>query len=344
MVADFIIYDFNADASCKAVKTNFDFDYFRNLDARFTDEVKYKIAKFSQLFKLTGGTSTIPNWRLKQLLLTAGFGAFAPYKDGKLYFLLGGLGGERNQYYMPTKFVFSNPHMPNRETWSGQLEIGDECVVAKSDIMYTGIAPILTKHTTSQIHVDLSAYIATVSSRLVNVGVAGRDNEAVALNLAFEDVERGKIRTVVDKNVLQQLKTLPYGGNANILKDYIEFLQYDKAAEANELGLSANWNAKRESLSSAETLLNDDATHPYVDGMYECWQEWIDEVNTKYGDLLDNGEYKLEWASSWEVSAQETEHSLEALEEPPVDEQTNAPEEAPADEGTKGDAENEQID
>lgn len=320
MLTDLLIYGFDANAEIGKSKYSFDFDYFRKLTDRFTEEVKYKVAKFAQIFKLTGGTSTIPNWRLKQMLLTAGFGAFAPYKDGKLYFLLGGLGGERNYYYMPTKFVFSNPHMPNRETWSGELEIGDECVVAKSDLMYMGIAPILTKHTTTQIQTDLSAYLATISSRLVNVGVAGRDNEKIALDAAIADVERGRLKTVVDKNVMQKLNTIPYGGNANILKDYIEYLQYDKAAEANELGLSANWNAKRESLSSAETLLNDDATHPYVDGMYECWQEWIKEVNETYGDLLDNGEYKLEWASSWEVSAKETEHSIETLEEPPTEE------------------------
>lgn len=314
------IYDYNADATDDQKRGCFDFDFFRRLDDRFNDEMRYKIAKFSQIFKLTGGTSTIPNWRLKQLLLTCGFGAFAPYTDGKLYFVTGGLGGERDHNYIPKEFIFANPHMPDGRTWSANLRIGEECVLAKNDIMCFGIVPALTKHTNTQTQIDLSMYLATISSRMLNVGVSGRDSEAIALDHVFEDLEHGNIKTVVDKNYLQQLKTLPYGGNANILKDYIEFLQYDKASEANELGLSANWNAKRESLSNAETLLNDDATHPYVDGMFECWQEWIDEVNTKYGALLDNGAYKLDWASSWEVAAKETEHSVEVLDDPQTDE------------------------
>lgn len=326
-----LIFDYAADVTDDSHSVGFDFDYFRHLDRRFSTEMRYKVAKFSQMFNLTGGTSTIPNWRLKQMLLTCGFGAFAPYTDGKLYFVVGGLGGERDHNYIPKMFVFANPNMPDGRTWSGNLRIGEECVLAKNDIMCMGILPTLAKHTTNQVHLDLSAYIATVSSRMFNVGVAGRDNEAVAYNLVFDDLEHGKIKAVVDKNYLQQMKTLPYGGNANILKDYIEYLQYDKAAEANELGLSANWNAKRESLSSAETLLNDDATHPFVDAMFECWHEWIDEVNTKYGALLDNGEYKLEWASSWEVAAKESEQAVEMLDEKPKDDENGGVDNGAAD-------------
>ena len=103
------------------------------------------------------------------------------------------------------------------------------------------------------------------------------------------------------------MKTLPYGGNGGIIKEYIEFMQYDKAAECNELGLAANWNAKRESLASAETLLNDDATHPFVDDMFETWSAWIERVNETYGALLDNGPYKLDWASAWKQNEVEQE-------------------------------------
>lgn len=294
------------------VPVGFDINAFRHLEKRYREQLTNKIAKFSQIFELKGGTSTIPNWRLKQFLLLNGIGAFAPYRDGKLYFLTGNLGGICDHNYMPTRFEFANPHMPDGLTWSGELKVGDECVVAKNDSTYSGILPIIRKHTIAQVQTDLSFYLAIISSRLTNAAVAGRDNEAAAVNLMFEDVERGAITAVVDKNVLQQLKSLPYGGDGSVIKEYIEFMQYDKAAECNELGLNANWNAKRESLANAETLLNDDATHPFVDDMFATWNEWIKEVNEKYGELLDEGEYTLDWNSAWKTNVEQIDNMVEA--------------------------------
>ncbi len=297
-----------------SVFAGFDIDIMRHIEKRYKEQLQNKIAKFSQIFKLTGGTSTIENWRLKQFLLLCGIGAFAPYKDGKLYFVLGNLGGELDHNYLPTEFIFANPHMPDGESWSENLKVGEQCVVAKNDSTYTGILPILRKHTFSQVQTDLSFYLAIISSRMVNAAVAGRDAEKIVVDLMFEDIERGNLKAVTDRNVLQQLKAMPYGGDAGVIKEYIEYMQYDKAAECNELGLAANWNAKRESITGAETLLNDDATHPFVDDMFETWQEWIKEVNEKYGAMLDNGPYKLDWSSAWKVNKEQQDAAVDAME------------------------------
>lgn len=299
------VYDDQYHDIVEQMCSSFDFNTFRDLDRRYAEQMAMKIARFSQIFDLRGGTSTIPNWRLKQFLLTAGVGAFMPYTDGKLYFMMGNLGGIQNQYYMPTEFVFANPHMPDGRSWSGNFKIGEQCVLAKNDSTMTGIIPILKKHTVAQVQCDLSFYLALISSRMTNAAVAGRDGEASAVKLMFDDIERGTLSSITDRNVLQQLKALPFGGDAAVIKEYIEFIQYDKAAEANELGLMANWNAKRESIAQAETLLNDDVTHPFVDDMMQTWQGWIDEVNEKYGDLLDNGLYSIDWGSSWKTNEEE---------------------------------------
>ena len=302
------VYDDQYHDIIEQMCSSFDFNTFRDLDRRYAEQMSMKIARFSQIFDLRGGTSTIPNWRLKQFLLTAGVGAFMQYPDdGKLYFVMGNLGGIQNQYYMPTEFVFANPHMPNGKTWSGNYKIGEQCVLAKNDSTMSGIIPILKKHTVAQVQCDLSFYLALISSRMTNAAVAGRDGEASAVKLMFDDIERGTLSSITDRNVLQQLKALPFGGDAAVIKEYIEFIQYDKAAEANELGLMANWNAKRESIAQAETLLNDDVTHPFVDDMMQTWQSWIDEVNEKYGELLDNGLYTIDWGSAWKQNEEEKE-------------------------------------
>ena len=38
----------------------------------------------------------------------------------------------------------------------------------------------------------------------------------------------------------------------------------------------------------------------------------IDEVNEKYADLLDNGPYKIEWASAWKINDIEQKLDIEA--------------------------------
>ena len=332
------MYDFDNNEIFRAtgIYLGFDMNMFRNLEKRYSEQIRMKIARFGEIFDLKGGTSTIENWRLKQFLLTCGIGAFAPYTDGKLYFLLGNTGGILDHNYLPTEFIFANPHMPDGRSWSGHYKIGTECVIARNDDTNSGIMPIIRKHTFAQVQTDLSFYMALISSRMTNAAVAGRDSEAAAVSLMFDDIETGKITAITDKNVLQELRAMPYGGTAGVLKDYIEFMQYDKAAEANELGLKANWNAKRETLTSSETLLNDDVTHPFVDNMKRAWEKWIDEVNAKYGDLLDNGPYSVEWASSWETN--------EVMEELEIAEQETAAAEEPAtnekEEGEQNDAVN----
>ena len=280
-------------------------DYYREIDLRDRERIIEKVTRYSQMFTLKGGTSTIPNWRLKQLIMMLGFGAFAP-KDGKLYFLRGTLGGEPTPAYVPKNFVFSNPYIP----WSAELEIGEECVLVKNDSGFQGILPILKRHTHLQSHVDLSFYLTTVMSRLTAFGVAGRDAEAEAINNVLEDIERGKLRALTDQNILNQIHTQPYAGDARFITSLIEMMQYSKASEATDLGLQANWNAKRESLTASETLLNENVIHTFADNMFDCWTEWINEVNEKYGEYLDEGLFELEWGSSWQENEVEKEATV----------------------------------
>lgn len=307
MIENTNIFDIVPDVSWLGI----DEDYYRQIERRNKEKMIEKVTRYSEIFDLKGGTSTIPNWRLKQLLLIGGYGAFAP-KDGKLYFLMGHLGDTPTPDYIPSKFVFANAYIP----WDGELRIKDECVLAKNDTGFMGILPILKRHTHLQTHVELSFFITTVMSRLTAFGVAGRDQEAEAIDRVLEDIEKGKIRALTDQNILNQIHTQPYAGDARFITSLIEMMQYSKASEATDLGLQANWNAKRETLTSSETLLNENVIHPFVDNMWDCWNEWVNEVNEKYGEYLDNGEFVLEWGSSWKQNEiqNETEERKEEAE------------------------------
>lgn len=288
--------------------------FFKDLDKRIKEKIIHQLNRTEEMFDITGGTENIKNWRLKQFILRHGFVAFAA-KSGKLYSLLGDFGGDKDPQYIPTEFIFANPWIP----WSDKLKIDKDCVIVRSDYNCQGILPLIKKYSVYEAHAELSAYMAMVNSRLMTLGIAGRDQEAKAFEVVMEAIERGDIKAIADKNIINGLKTQPYGGQTGILTDLIENLQYNKGSYNNSIGLDSNFNMKRESISTAEIGMNTDALRPYMEAMFDCITEGLDKVNEMFGDLLENGPYKLEYASAWKTSEKEIEAAEEILDEPKED-------------------------
>ena len=76
--------------------------------------------------------------------------------------------------------------------------------------------------------------------------------------------------------------------------------QYLKAGLYNELGLNANWNAKRESISANENQLNDDQLTPLIDNMLAERKEGIERVNKLYGTNIS-----VNFNSAWKENEEE---------------------------------------
>ena len=81
--------------------------------------------------------------------------------------------------------------------------------------------------------------------------------------------------------------------------------QYLKASCFNEIGLNANYNMKREALSSNESALNDDFLLPLVDNMIKERQTAIEKINEKY-----NLDISIDFASAWKVTHEENEKQI----------------------------------
>ena len=59
----------------------------------------------------------------------------------------------------------------------------------------------------------------------------------------------------------------PPSNNGSYLTQFIEYQQYLKGSLYNELGLSANYNMKREAIGKGESTLDEDALLPLCDNM-----------------------------------------------------------------------------
>lgn len=294
-------------------------DIKRSKTARANQIVTRWLNQLQTMGKFEGGSESLPMWRIWQMLLRNGYGAIAP-KDGKLHFLLGGLGGPLDENYFPTLFVGANPALK----WSYSLKIGEECVLCKFDTAMEGVLPLLNYFATLIASNEQSLYIALVNSRATELINVSRDGDKKAADGWLRDLEEGKLASLLGNNILKGITTQPYGGKTGIITDLIELEQYLKASLSNDLGLDANYNMKRESLSIAEAQMNDDALFPYIEDIEANQKSWVDEVNEKWGELLELGALSFELGGPWARNKKEAEAVIEAIEEEATEEETPA--------------------
>ena len=227
-------------------------------------------------------------------------------------------------YYMPTLYTVANPAL----NLSKQYKIGEDGIVINNDAMYIGLMPLFNKYASLITETELSMQIAIINSRIIDLIAAGDDNTRESAEKFLDDVKAGKLGVIASNMFLEDasLQTLPYtsAGHSNNITQLIEMEQYAKAAWLNDLGLNANYNMKREALSTAESQLNDDALRPLIDNMLECRRIALEKINEKYG--LD---ISVDLASSWKDNQVEIEAELKQLENAADPEEHAADQEEP---------------
>jgi len=272
--------------------------------------IDYMINRTQSMFEWDGLPDSIPQRVLELYLQLRGHCCFYEY-EGTLYVFTGGLGGEPDVYYMPTIYTVANPALKI----SKNLEIDRDCVVASNDSLYTGLFPLFKKYAAMLTETELSINVATINSRIIDLISAPDDRTKTSAEKYLKDVEDGKLGVIAENAFLDGIKTQPYGntGNSNNITNLIELNQYQKASFFNEIGLDANYNMKRESLNSSESLLNKDALLPLVDDMLKCRKLAAEKVNEMFGTNIS-----VDFASSWEDNAEELEAAQDEQKEDPA--------------------------
>ena len=280
-----------------------------------------------QMFEYDGLPETITKRNLELMLQIHGYAGIVKV-EGKLYAMYGGLGGEPNEYYMPTILTVSNPYL----NYTANLKIDTDCIIIPNDSLYLGLLPILTRYNTLITETELSLKIALVNSRIVDLISAGDDRTYESAVKFLNDMEDGKQGVVAENQFLEGIKAQPYAGtgNSNNITSIIEALQYARASLYNDIGLSANFNMKREALNSAESAINNDILLPLVDDMLQNRKDALEKVNQMFDTNIT-----VRLSSSWEDNQQEVEQELDEQKEPEKEEPEQEPEE-------REDTENEQ--
>lgn len=270
---------------------------FKDKEECLRNYVVYMLNRTQRMFEYEGLPDTIPQRMLEMMLQINGFACFAE-REGKLYAFWGGLGGEPDEYYRPTICTVANPALKFSDTY----KIGEDCVIVRNDSFLYGLIPLFRRYASAMVENDLSFRIASVNTRITSWITAPDDSTKDAGNRYLKDVEAGDLGVCASNEFLDGIKVQPTVNSQRTFTDLIEYQQYLKASWFNEIGLNANYNMKREKLSTTESQMNNDALLPLCQDMLMNRQQCLDEVNAMFGTNIS-----VSFSSSWEKLIEEFE-------------------------------------
>lgn len=265
----------------------------------------YMLNRVMQMFDYINLPDTLPKKMIELYTMVNGHCVVVKH-EGELYVCFGSFAGEPDEYYLPKQYIVANPYLKLFNTFT----IGEDCVLLKNDTMMYGLMPLFRRYASALVENDLTMNMVDINSRIAALIGATDDGTRASAEKYLHDIEEGKNGIIASNAFFDGIRAQPYGEhNYQRLTDLIEYQQYMKASWFNELGLNANYNMKREAITSNESQLNDDMLLPLIDDMLECRQQAWSDVNDMFGTDIE-----VNWGSTWEDNFEELELSQELLE------------------------------
>ena len=271
------------------------YDYTQK-DLNLAQANQYMLAKTVSMFEWDGLPETIPTVEIERLLQISGY-AFITKVDGELYAFNGGLGGVPDVYGNPTEIVISNPALKFNKT----LSIADDGVLISNDDFRIGLIPMFNKYNTMLIENDINMMLHGYTTRMQTMISAPDDKTRESANNYIKKVIGGEISIVADNAMFDGVKLQSvHSSQGASVTQLTEYHQYMKASLYNEIGLSSNFNMKRERLVSGEVQQNEDSLFPYVYNMLKCRMDAVERLNAMFDTSID-----VDFGSVWNIKKRE---------------------------------------
>lgn len=269
--------------------------------------IVYALDKLESMFTYENLPDTIPQKWLEYYLMCNG-NCFIAKVNNKLYAFTGSLGGEYDVYYQPTIYTVSNPVLNTeiiRDYGTNNFKIDTDGILIRNDSLMNGMLPILRKYGTLLVESDITARVALINYRIHNLISASDDKTNESAKEYLSQIENGTLATIGENAFFDGIKVHESNTTNGYFSQLIEITQYIKASFYNEIGLNANYNLKREYISTSENSLADDILLPLVDNMLKERKEGIEKVNSKYGTNIT-----VEFNSSWKTNNTQNEKEV----------------------------------
>lgn len=208
-------------------------------------------------------------------------------KSGRLYTVRGDVGGEVNEYYKPTQYIYANPVLG-----SGSPFIGRDIAVifltsedTAPNIYVGGLSALIESTASLLADNELSLSVAQKNTRLMLL--ADADNEATrnSAEQTLKAMYNGEPYKVVNRRMTDTFNVNPLVTirPAESMRQLIENRQYIWSCFLQELGINSNFNLKRERLTTSEVDLNSECLDTLIDDIERTVLQGVEMTNTLYG-------------------------------------------------------------
>lgn len=263
---------------------------------------KYLLSRTQMMFKYTNLPETIDPNILERMLQVNGVACITEAeidsKPSALYCFSGSMGGRLDEYYRPTRFIVSNPHL-GKEGFSKEVIInGTEehtGVLMFNDSEWQGLTPLIARYASLMTENVLTVRVADIMLRKMDTIVACTDKTKKSAEIFLKKLENGELAALSDSAFTESIKPLPSSNyNGSYVIQFIELQQYLKGSFYNELGLRANYNMKREAIGEGESTLDADSVLPLCENMLSSRRKAVAELNS-----LFNLDVSVDYNSAW---------------------------------------------
>lgn len=287
-------------------------DYVKDKKKSAKAYYRYLLTRLLRMFQYNNLPDTIPHEILDRYLFENGIACITKVND-ELRVFYGNLGGPQDIYYRPTTFIAANPHVKvDGEIFSANIpvftcnnpDVGQPTgVLMRNDTDWMGLHPLIARYAFLMAENTLTLRTADVMLRIIALLTAKTDKERASSIEYLKSIEKGELGVIGESSFHEGVEMQsPPSNNGSYLTQFIEYQQYLKGSFYNEIGLSANYNMKREAIGKGESTLDEDALLPLCDNMLKTRQEDLAKVNEMFGTDIS-----VEFSSSW------LENRIEAL-------------------------------
>lgn len=314
-------------------------DFQMNYDFYF----KWLLNKVLQVIVIKGldDTKINGNYLKSQLILDGNicitdFEAGVNHEAG-VYAVRGDLGGEPDEYYIPTVYTCSNPILGSkqvyRKDWNGNKKNG--VVIFNTDVdniwcggWNNGLYDLISQTATLLADNIVSINCQQINSRVQVFFTADGEPQAVAGEAVLRKMYAGAPYQVLRSDLVDKLTVNPISGTgvANNITQLVELQNFIVANFFQSIGVKSNNVMKRERLITAEIDEQNDYVAISLLEMIASWQKGFNEVNELYST---NIQCELNPVLLREIAEQ---FSTEGINDETADETTTTVEEESPDE------------
>lgn len=240
---------------------------------------------------------TVNKTYLKTNLILDGVICFKDF-DSKLYVCTGGIGGEPDEYYIPTNWIIANPVLGSAVcNWRDFRGRKQDCVlVANTEIdkLYAGVLECglySLIHQTAVLLADniVSINCAQINTRVINFFTADSDTQATAGEAILKEMYAGAPFKILRSDLVEKLQVSPVSsaGSAQYITQQIELHNYILSNFLQAIGIQSNNVMKRERLITGEIDSQNGITAVSITSMLASWKKGFDEVNEFFAEYIE---------------------------------------------------------